>query len=133
MKKNRFDLQQMKTNGEKAVWMTAYDYVTAQLAEKAGMEKTELNDFIKGRKNFSESRMALLATTLDEDFFDILDLGRGLTNRKALSEMADVEDRLKQSEIHIKELTQIILNLSQAQGLQVPPFQIGTSQGKIKK
>lgn len=35
MKKNRFDLQQMKINGEKAVWMTAYDYVTAQLAEPA--------------------------------------------------------------------------------------------------
>jgi 3-methyl-2-oxobutanoate hydroxymethyltransferase len=31
-KLTRFDLQQMKEKGEKAVWMTAYDFTTAQLA-----------------------------------------------------------------------------------------------------
>jgi len=34
-KLTRFDLQQMKEKGDKAVWMTAYDFTTAQLAERA--------------------------------------------------------------------------------------------------
>jgi len=37
-KLTRFDLQKMKTEGQKAVWVTAYDFVTAQLAEEAGMD-----------------------------------------------------------------------------------------------
>ena len=31
-------MQHIKEQGEKAVWMTAYDYTTAQLAEQAGMD-----------------------------------------------------------------------------------------------
>lgn len=43
-KLTRFDLQQMKEKGEKAVWMTAYDFTTAQLAEKAGMDMLLVGD-----------------------------------------------------------------------------------------
>ncbi|MEJ5357603.1 MAG: 3-methyl-2-oxobutanoate hydroxymethyltransferase [Desulfobacterales bacterium] len=43
-KLTRFDLQQMKERGEKAVWMTAYDYTTAQLAEQAGMDMLLVGD-----------------------------------------------------------------------------------------
>jgi 3-methyl-2-oxobutanoate hydroxymethyltransferase len=43
-KLNRFDLQQMKTEGRKAVWMTAYDFTTAQLAEEAGMDMLLVGD-----------------------------------------------------------------------------------------
>lgn len=44
MKKSRFDLLRMKQEGKKAVWITAYDFVTAQLAEKAGMDMLLVGD-----------------------------------------------------------------------------------------
>ena len=43
-KKSRFDLQKMKEDGRRAVWMTAYDFTTAQLAERAGMEMLLVGD-----------------------------------------------------------------------------------------
>ena len=43
-KLNRFDLQNMKDSGKKAVWITAYDYWTAQFAEKAGMDMILVGD-----------------------------------------------------------------------------------------
>jgi 3-methyl-2-oxobutanoate hydroxymethyltransferase len=43
-KLTRFDLQEMKEKGEKAVWMTAYDFTTAQLAETAGMDMLLVGD-----------------------------------------------------------------------------------------
>lgn len=43
-KLTRFDLQKMKTQGQKAVWVTAYDYITAQLAEEAGMDMLLVGD-----------------------------------------------------------------------------------------
>lgn len=43
-KKSRFDLQQMKNEGKKAVWITAYDYPTAQFAEAAGMDMLLVGD-----------------------------------------------------------------------------------------
>ena len=43
-KLTRFDLQKMKTEGRKAVWVTAYDYITAQLAEEAGMDMLLVGD-----------------------------------------------------------------------------------------
>jgi len=38
------DLQQMKENGEQAVWVTAYDFITAQLAEQAGIDMILVGD-----------------------------------------------------------------------------------------
>ncbi len=38
------DLQEMKENGERVVWVTAYDFITAQLAERAGMEMILVGD-----------------------------------------------------------------------------------------
>jgi 3-methyl-2-oxobutanoate hydroxymethyltransferase len=43
-KLSRFDLQKMKTEGRKAVWVTAYDFITAQLAEQAGMDMLLVGD-----------------------------------------------------------------------------------------
>ncbi|MFZ1201522.1 MAG: 3-methyl-2-oxobutanoate hydroxymethyltransferase [Desulfobacterales bacterium] len=43
-KLSRIDLQQMKEKGETAVWITAYDYWTAQFAEKAGMDMILVGD-----------------------------------------------------------------------------------------
>ncbi|GAB6145343.1 3-methyl-2-oxobutanoate hydroxymethyltransferase [Desulfocicer niacini] len=43
-KKTRFDFHKMKQSGEKAVWITAYDYPTAQFAEQAGMDMLLVGD-----------------------------------------------------------------------------------------
>lgn len=44
MKKTRFDFQKMKIEGEKVAWLTAYDYPTAQLCEKVGMDMLLVGD-----------------------------------------------------------------------------------------
>jgi len=43
-KLTRFDLQTMKLSKKKAVWVTAYDYWTAQFAEQAGMDMILVGD-----------------------------------------------------------------------------------------
>lgn len=43
-KLTRFDLQKMKSAGEKAVWITAYDFPTARFAEQAGMDMLLVGD-----------------------------------------------------------------------------------------
>jgi 3-methyl-2-oxobutanoate hydroxymethyltransferase len=43
-KLTRFDLQNKKTAGESVVWITAYDFSTAQFAEKAGMDMILVGD-----------------------------------------------------------------------------------------
>jgi len=43
-KKTILDLYKMKAAGEKAVWMTAYDYCFASYAEKAGMDMILVGD-----------------------------------------------------------------------------------------
>jgi len=43
-KKGRFELQKMKESGRKMVWITAYDYWTAQFAEKVGVDMILVGD-----------------------------------------------------------------------------------------
>jgi 3-methyl-2-oxobutanoate hydroxymethyltransferase len=43
-KLTRLDLQKMKDSGQTAVWVTAYDYWTAQFAEQAGMDMILVGD-----------------------------------------------------------------------------------------
>ncbi len=43
-KLTRWDLQKMKETGEKAVWITAYDYWNASFAQKAGMDMILVGD-----------------------------------------------------------------------------------------
>jgi len=43
-KMTRFDLQTMKTSGKRVVWITSYDYWTAQFAEKAGLDMILVGD-----------------------------------------------------------------------------------------
>lgn len=43
-KLTRFDLQKMKSAGEKVVWVTAYDFPMARFAEQAGMDMLLVGD-----------------------------------------------------------------------------------------
>ncbi len=40
------DLQRMKEKGEQVVWITAYDFITAQLAERAGIDMILVGDSV---------------------------------------------------------------------------------------
>jgi 3-methyl-2-oxobutanoate hydroxymethyltransferase len=44
MKKNVLDFQRMKQEGQKVAWLTSYDFPTAQLAEKAGVDMILVGD-----------------------------------------------------------------------------------------
>jgi len=44
MKKSVLDFQEMKQKREKVVWLTSYDFPTAQFAEKAGMDMILVGD-----------------------------------------------------------------------------------------
>ena len=43
-KLTKLDLQKMKESGDRVVWITAYDYPTAQFAEEAGMDMLLVGD-----------------------------------------------------------------------------------------
>ncbi len=43
-KLTRWDLLKLKQDGKQAVWVTAYDFITAQLAEQAGMDMLLVGD-----------------------------------------------------------------------------------------
>ena len=43
-KLSRFDLQKLKDEGKKAVWITAYDYWTATFAQEADMDMILVGD-----------------------------------------------------------------------------------------
>ena len=43
-KLNRWDLLKKKQNGEQMVWVTAYDFITAQLAEECGIDMLLVGD-----------------------------------------------------------------------------------------
>lgn len=43
-KLNRWDLLKKKQNGEQIVWVTAYDFITAQLAEECGIDMLLVGD-----------------------------------------------------------------------------------------
>jgi 3-methyl-2-oxobutanoate hydroxymethyltransferase len=43
-KKGRFELQKLKESNQKTVWITAYDYWTAQFAERAGVDMILVGD-----------------------------------------------------------------------------------------
>lgn len=43
-KKSLFDFYEMKKNGEKVSWLTAYDYPTAQFAETASLDMLLVGD-----------------------------------------------------------------------------------------
>lgn len=44
MKKSILDLRKMKEDGEKATWLTAYDYLTAKYEERAGVDMILVGD-----------------------------------------------------------------------------------------
>lgn len=85
MKKlSRFDLQRKKEKGEKAVWMTAYDFTTAQLAEKAGMDMLLVGDSL-GMAVYGYS--GTMPVTLDQSIHHTEAVRRGAPNTFIIGDM----------------------------------------------
>jgi 3-methyl-2-oxobutanoate hydroxymethyltransferase len=83
-KLNRFDLQQMKEKGEKVVWMTAYDFTTAQLAEKAGMDMLLVGDSL-GMAVYGYP--GTLPVTLEQSLYHTEAVRRGAPNTFVIGDM----------------------------------------------
>jgi 3-methyl-2-oxobutanoate hydroxymethyltransferase len=83
-KMTRFDLQQMKEKGEKAAWMTAYDFTTAQLAEKAGMDMLLVGDSL-GMAVYGYP--GTIPVTLDQSLYHTEAVRRGAPNTFVIGDM----------------------------------------------
>jgi 3-methyl-2-oxobutanoate hydroxymethyltransferase len=83
-KLTRFDLQAMKAKGEKAVWMTAYDFITAQLAERAGMDMLLVGDSL-GMAVYGYP--GTLPVTIEQSLYHTEAVRRGAPNTFVIGDM----------------------------------------------
>lgn len=83
-KLSRFDLQQMKEEGRKAVWVTAYDFITAQLAEKAGMDMLLVGDSL-GMAVYGYN--GTVPVTMDQCIYHTEAVRRGAPNTFIIGDM----------------------------------------------
>src|SRR6056297_2028083 len=83
-KKTILDFNEMKKNGEKVAWITAYDFPTAQLAEKAGMDMILVGDslgmVVKGYKG-------TVPVTMDDCILHSQAVRRGAPNTFTIGDM----------------------------------------------
>ena len=83
-KLTRFDLQAMKEKGERVVWMTAYDFITAQLAEEAGMDMLLVGDSL-GMAVYGYS--GTVPVTMDQCLYHTEAVRRGAPNTFIIGDM----------------------------------------------
>lgn len=83
-KKTILDLIKMKKTGEKVAWITAYDFPTAQFAEKAGMDMILVGDslgmVVKGYKG-------TVPVTMEDCILHSQDVRRGAPNTFCIGDM----------------------------------------------
>jgi len=83
-KKDRFELQKMKESGQKVVWITAYDYWTAQFAEKVGVDMILVGDSLGMCVYGYEST---LPVTMDQSIFHCEAVRRAAPNTFVVGDM----------------------------------------------
>ena len=83
-KKSILDFNEMKEKGEKVAWITAYDFPTAQFAEKAGMDMILVGDslgmVVKGYKGTEP-------VTMEDCIAHSQDVRRGAPNTFCIGDM----------------------------------------------
>jgi len=83
-KKSILDFYEMKENDEKVAWITAYDFPTAQFAEKAGMDMILVGDslgmVVKGYKG-------TVPVTMEDCIAHSQDVRRGAPNTYCIGDM----------------------------------------------
>jgi 3-methyl-2-oxobutanoate hydroxymethyltransferase len=83
-KLTRFDLQKMKLENQKAVWITSYDYWTASFAEQAGMDMILVGDSL-GMCVYGYS--GTLPVTMDQCIYHSEGVRRGAPNTFVIGDM----------------------------------------------
>ena len=83
-KLTRFDLQKKKDEGEKVVWMTAYDFPTAKLAEEAGLDMLLVGDSL-GMALYGYQ--GTVPVTMDQCIFHSEAVRRGAPNTFVIGDM----------------------------------------------
>lgn len=83
-KLTRFDLKNMKESGKKVVWITAYDFWTAQFAEKAGMDMILVGDSL-GMCIYGYE--GTLPVTMDQCIYHSEAVRRGAPNTFVIGDM----------------------------------------------
>ena len=83
-KLSRIDLQKMKNENKKAVWVTAYDYITAQLAEQAGMDMLLVGDSL-GMSVYGYD--GTVPVTMDQCIYHTEAVRRGAPNTFVIGDM----------------------------------------------
>jgi len=83
-KLTRFDLQKMKADGQKVVWITAYDYWTAQFAEKADTDMILVGDSLGMCIYGYESTIPV---TMDQCIYHSEAVRRGAPNTFVIGDM----------------------------------------------
>ncbi len=81
---SRFDLQKLKDEGKKAVWITAYDYWTATFAEQAGMDMILVGDSL-GMCIYGYS--GTVPVTMDQCIYHSEAVRRGAPNTFVIGDM----------------------------------------------
>lgn len=83
-KLSRIDLQKMKEENKKVVWVTAYDYITAQLAEQAGMDMLLVGDSL-GMSVYGYD--GTVPVTMDQCIYHTEAVRRGASNTFVIGDM----------------------------------------------
>jgi 3-methyl-2-oxobutanoate hydroxymethyltransferase len=83
-KLTRFELQEMKVSKKKAVWITAYDYWTAQFAEQAGMDMILVGDSL-GMCIYGYE--GTIPVTMDQCIYHSEAVRRGASNTFVIGDM----------------------------------------------
>lgn len=83
-KKSILDLHKMKKSGEKAVWVTAYDFPMASFAEKAGMDMILVGDSL-GMIVYGYS--GTVPVTMDDCIIHCKSVRRGAPNTFVIGDM----------------------------------------------
>ncbi len=83
-KLSRIDLKKMKEENKKVVWVTAYDYITAQLAEQAGMDMLLVGDSL-GMSVYGYD--GTVPVTMDQCIYHTEAVRRGASNTFVIGDM----------------------------------------------
>jgi len=129
-KLTRFDLQKMKEDGNKAVWITAYDYWTAQFGEQAGMDMLLVGDSM-GMCIYGYE--GTVPVTMDQCIYHSEAVRRGAPNTFAIGDMpflsyqVSVEDAVRNAGRFFKEARVDAIKLEG--GVRVAPQIRGIADG----
>jgi 3-methyl-2-oxobutanoate hydroxymethyltransferase len=84
VKKSILDFAEMKRNGEKVTWITAYDWPTANIAEQAGMDMILVGDSVG---NVVYGYSGTLPVTMDQMIYHTEAVRRGASNTFVVGDM----------------------------------------------